>query len=92
MDELALVKANIDKVLKIPEFTEGNRYKDFNSSTDKIAEYGIGALVGGTLLTKMGFFAVVGKFLLARLEIYCIRYFSILGCNKKILHRPKEKR
>ncbi len=65
MNELQLVKANIDKVLKIPEFTEGNKYKDFNSNTDKVATYGIGALVAGGILAKTGVLAIIGKFLLA---------------------------
>ena len=29
------------------EFNEGKRYSDFNAATDKVAEYGLAALVGG---------------------------------------------
>ncbi|HUS02628.1 MAG TPA: DUF2167 domain-containing protein [Chitinophagaceae bacterium] len=83
MNELELVKANIDKVLKIAEFTEGNRYKDFNSGTDKIAEYGIEALVGGTILAKTGFFALVGKFLLAAWKFILLGILAIWGTIKK---------
>jgi uncharacterized membrane-anchored protein len=43
-------------------FNEGKRYGDFNSSTDKIAEYGLAALVGGMALKKLGLFAVLLKF------------------------------
>lgn len=65
INDLPLVKANIDKVLKMPEFTAGNKYSDFDSNTDKVAEYGIGALVAGSILAKTGAFALIGKFLLA---------------------------
>src|SRR5207253_1455443 len=44
IENLPMVKANIEKVLAIPQFTDGNKYSDFNSNSDKVAEYGIGAL------------------------------------------------
>jgi uncharacterized membrane-anchored protein len=62
MEQLNLVKANIDEVLQTATFTEGNAYKDFNSSTDKIAAIGIGGLVAGKVLAKAGAFAFLAKF------------------------------
>lgn len=62
MNELPLVQQNIDKVLGMAEFTEGNRYADFSESNgDKIAAYTIGGLVAGKLLLKVGFFAKFWK-------------------------------
>jgi len=63
MSELPVVKQNIDKVLGIASFTEGNRYADFDSNVDEVAAYGIGALVAGKVLAKTGFFALILKFL-----------------------------
>jgi uncharacterized membrane-anchored protein len=83
MSELELVTADINKVLKIPEFSEGNRYKDFNSNTDKVAEYGIGALVAGGILAKTGVFAVIGKFLLAAWKFIMIGIVAMWGAIKK---------
>src|SRR5258705_3427622 len=37
MDQLPMVKKDIDQILSIPEFTDGNRYADFDDNTDKIA-------------------------------------------------------
>jgi uncharacterized membrane-anchored protein len=62
MKELPLVNADIDKVLGMASFTEGNRYSDFNSSSDRIAEYTIGGLIAGKILAKVGFFALIAKF------------------------------
>jgi uncharacterized membrane-anchored protein len=45
------------------QFKEGKRYEDFNSSTDKVAEYGLMALVGGLAAKKLGLFAVAAAFL-----------------------------
>jgi uncharacterized membrane-anchored protein len=91
MSELALVKANINEVLKIPEFTPGNKYTDFNSSTDKVAEYGIGALVAGGILAKTGFFAVIGKFLLAAWKFIMIGLAALWGAIKKFFGSRKKK-
>lgn len=62
MDELPLVKQNIDAILKMASYTEGNAYADYNSGTDKIAAYTIGGLVAGKVLAKVGFFAIIFKF------------------------------
>ena len=91
MNELEQVKANIDKVLKIPEFTEGNRYKDFNSHTDKIAEYGIEALVGGPILAKMGAFGLIGKFLLAAWKFIALGIVAVWGTIKKFFTGRRKK-
>lgn len=40
-------------------FDDGKRYADFNSSTDKVAEYGIAALVAGVAAKKLGLIAIV---------------------------------
>ncbi|WP_341917103.1 DUF2167 domain-containing protein [Hydrocarboniphaga effusa] len=50
------------QLLAAVEFNQGRSYADFSASTDKIAAYGIGALVGGALLKKAGLFAVAAAF------------------------------
>lgn len=44
-------------------YVDGKRYADFNSSTDKVAEYGLAALVAGVAAKKLGLFAVIAAFL-----------------------------
>lgn len=63
MNELPLVKRDIDKVLHIATFTEGNKYADFDSNIDKVAAWTIGGLVAGKILAKVGLLAFFGKFL-----------------------------
>lgn len=43
-------------------FTGGKRYTDFNASTDHVAEYGLAALIGGVVIHKLGFFALIAAF------------------------------
>jgi uncharacterized membrane-anchored protein len=63
ISELSLVKRDISKVLNIAEFTEGNKYADFDSNVDEVAAWGIGALVAGKVLAKVGAGAFILKFL-----------------------------
>ncbi|MES2307899.1 MAG: DUF2167 domain-containing protein [Verrucomicrobiota bacterium] len=44
------------KILSMVSFNPGSRYADFNSSTDKMATYGIAALVAGGVAAKAGLF------------------------------------
>lgn len=51
------------ELLAALEFNDGKRYADFNASTDKVAEYGLAALVGGIAAKKLGLLASLGIFL-----------------------------
>jgi uncharacterized membrane-anchored protein len=61
MSELNLVKADIDKILKIASFSDGYAYKDFDSNIDEVAAWTIGGLVAGKVLLKAGFWAMILK-------------------------------
>lgn len=50
------------ELLAALQFNEGKRYADFNASTDKVAEYGLAALVGGLAAKKLGLLAVAAAF------------------------------
>jgi uncharacterized membrane-anchored protein len=50
------------ELLSSLEFDKGKSYADFNSSTDRIAEYGLAALVGGVAAKKLGLFALIAAF------------------------------
>ncbi|MEO8024168.1 DUF2167 domain-containing protein [Polaromonas sp.] len=51
------------ELLSALQYNDGKRYADFNSKTDKVAEYGLAALVLGVAAKKLGFFAVAALFL-----------------------------
>lgn len=90
MSELPLVKANINDVLEMPEFTAGNQYADFDSKTDKVAEYGIGALVAGTVLAKTGVLAAFGKFLVVAWKFIALGVVAVFGTIKKFFTGRKK--
>jgi uncharacterized membrane-anchored protein len=57
-------KAAVRELLGTLEFSQGKRYEDFNVSTDKVAAYGLAALVGAVAVKKLGMLAVIGAFLI----------------------------
>ncbi len=63
MDQKAMIEANLNSVLGMAEFNPGSRYEDFNPDLDKVAAYGIGALVAGKVAAKAGLFAAALIFL-----------------------------
>ncbi len=56
-------KPYAQSLLQALDFKEGKRYADFNSRTDRVAEYGVAALVAGVAAKKLGFFALAAAFL-----------------------------
>ena len=52
-------KSVAHKLLAELGYNAGKRYEDFNATTDRIAEYGILALVGGAVAKKLGLFALL---------------------------------
>jgi uncharacterized membrane-anchored protein len=65
LDQLGQIRTEMQKVTTAANFTAGNRYADFNGSTDKVAGYGIAALVAGGVAAKLGLFAKLFALLLA---------------------------
>lgn len=61
IDVLPQVQKDVDQILAAVEFSEGNQYSDFNPDIDKVAAYGIGGLIAGKVLGKVGFLALLAK-------------------------------
>lgn len=66
------------ELLAAVNFNDGKRYTDFNSSTDKVAAYGLAALVGGLAMKKLGLLATAGL-LFAKFGKLIIIGFGALG-------------
>lgn len=52
MSALPEIEQAVPKVLKMVSFTEGNRYSDFDASTDAMSAVGIGGLIAGAAVAK----------------------------------------
>ena len=55
-------KPAANTMLSALNFNDGQRYADYNSSTDRTAEYGLAALVVGVAAKKLGLLAAGGLF------------------------------
>ncbi|MPQ85123.1 DUF2167 domain-containing protein [Pseudomonas sp. MAFF 730085] len=89
MADLPVIKQELPKVLAFTNFTDGNLYTDFNPSTDKLATYGLAALVAGGIAAKAGLFAKIGLFLLAAKKFLVIGVVALLAMIRKLFNRNK---
>ena len=72
MSQLPEIEQDTPKILAAIDFNPGHRYADFNPKSDKIAGYGLAALVAGTAAAaavKLGFKAFGGSDLRGQ-EVY----------------------
>lgn len=89
MADLPTIKQELPKVLAFTNFTDGNLYTDFNPSTDKLASYGLAALVAGGIAAKAGLFAKIGIFLLAAKKFLVIGVVALFAVIRKLFNRNK---
>lgn len=83
--EKPLAKTLLDAVA----FNDGKKYTDFNASTDKIAEYGLAALIGGIAAKKLGLLAIIGVTLLKFWKLGLLALAGASVAVKKVLFRKK---
>jgi uncharacterized membrane-anchored protein len=79
------------QLLAAINFDSGKRYTDFNSSTDKVAAYGLAALVGGLAVKKLGLLAVIGAFLLKFAKVGILLAAGGFAAIKKFFTRKSDK-
>ncbi len=89
MDQLPNVQERMEKVIAFAEFKDGHRYSDFNPGVDKVAAYGIAALIGGKVAAKVGLLAKLGGILLAFKKIFIIGFLAVAGFLAKLFRRGK---
>lgn len=90
MADLPTIKQELPKVLAFTNFTDGNLYTDYNPGTDKLASYGLAALVAGGIAGKAGLFAKIGIFLLAAKKFLVIGVVALLAGARKFFNRNKD--
>ena len=93
-------KPSVAALLKATTFKAGSRYEDFNSKTDKIAEYGLAALVAGGAgavalkLVKVGLLAKFGGKIIALIialkKGIVLVFLAIVAFFKRVFGRKKE--
>jgi len=77
-------------ILGMVDFKEGNRYADFDPKVDKVAKYGIAALVAGGVLgaaAKFGLLKVIWVAILAAKKFVIIGFVAVVAFFKKLFNR-----
>jgi uncharacterized membrane-anchored protein len=71
-------------------YRPGKRYEDFSSSTDKVAAYGLGALVGVVAVKKLGLLGLIGVFLLKIWKLAAVALVGAGAAVRRFFGRQKE--
>lgn len=90
MSQIATIKNEMKQVTAFTDFSPGNRYTDFNGSTDKVAEYGLAALVAGGAAAKLGLFGKLFALLLAFKKLLILGGAAVVSAVYKFLGREKK--
>lgn len=68
-------------------YNDGKRYEDFNASTDRTAEYGLAALVGGVAAKKLGLFALAAGLFAKFAKVILLGGIAVIGVLTKFFKR-----
>ncbi|MFL6857809.1 MAG: DUF2167 domain-containing protein [Allosphingosinicella sp.] len=72
-------------------YVPGKKYEDFNASTDKVAAYGLGALIGVVAAKKLGLLAMAGLFLLKAWKLLLLGLAAVgAGARRFFGRRSRE--
>lgn len=91
MSELGAVQTGMQQLLPMAEFDTGARYADYDASTDKVAAYGVAALIGGGLAAKAGLFAKLGLILAKFWKLGLIAVVGLGALIRKMFSGKREK-
>jgi len=78
-------KAAAHALLDAMSFNSGKRYGDFNSSTDKVAAYGLAALVAGVAAKKLGLLAILAAMAVKFAKVIAVAVAGLFVGIKRML-------
>lgn len=88
-DNVDADKVHAAALLQAIHFNEGKRYEDFVEGHDKVAEYGLGALILGVAAKKLGLFAMAGVFLAKMWKLIAVGFIVLGSFIRKLFSRKK---
>lgn len=90
MSRLGDIEESMKQVMVFSDFNAGQRYADFDSKTDDLAAYGIGALVAGKVAAKVGLFKLILGAILAAKKLVIVAVIAVGGVIARLLGRKKD--
>jgi uncharacterized membrane-anchored protein len=79
MEQLPMVRARMEVLRQRVRFEQGRRYSDFVPSADRVAAYGLGALVAGKVIAKTGLLKVLLGALIAGKKLVAAAFVALLA-------------
>jgi uncharacterized membrane-anchored protein len=89
MSQLPQIESTTPKILSAIDFNPGNRYADFNPKSDKVATYGLAALVAGGIAAKLGFFKGLWLLILGLKKFIIIAAVAVAAWFKKLFGKKQ---
>jgi uncharacterized membrane-anchored protein len=92
-EHFAASKSDMPQLLAATTFAPGARYEDFNASTDKVATYGLVALITGGVAAKVGILAklwgVIVAAVIALKKLLIIAFIALGALVKRLMGRRR---
>jgi uncharacterized membrane-anchored protein len=92
MSQLPDVEKATPEILAVVDFNEGHRYADYKPGSDKVASYGLAAIVAGGLAAKTGLFKGLFVAILALKKFLIIGVIALLAGLQKLFAWKKGQR
>jgi uncharacterized membrane-anchored protein len=91
MNQLGDVERDMKQVIGFVDFAGGHRYADFDPKTDKVAAYGLAALVAGGVAAKTGLFKGLLLALVAGKKAIAAGVAALGAAATRIFRRNKDR-
>lgn len=89
IEQLKDIEKVSPQILGMVNFNEGHRYSDFDPKVDKVATYGLAALVVGGVAAKAGLFKLIWVFILGAKKLIIVAFVAIASAFKKLFGGKK---
>jgi len=86
MSQFSQIEQATPEILGMIDFNAGHRYADYTPGVDKMATYGLAALVAGGIAAKAGLFKGLFLAILALKKFVIIGVIAIIAFVKKIIY------
>jgi len=77
--QLPQIRQGMRSLIDVAEFNDGYRYAEYNPKTDKLAEYGLGALIAGGVAAKLGLFGKLFALIIAAKKVLIAGAIALFG-------------
>ncbi len=89
MSQLPQIEQAMPEIIAFTGFNPGHRYADFQAGTDRVAAYGLAALIAGGVAAKAGLFAKAFAVLLAGKKVFLMAALALCALLGKWFKRRK---